>query len=70
MSELKLPELDDGRDESEGGRAVLEWKDEQKRKKNENLKKFDTSHLKLNPSLQVLLQGIKSIFWNIEGKII
>ena len=42
-------------------------KETKKRNKNENKNRVDTKSLELRQGMNVLLQGVKSRLWNIEG---
>ena len=64
-----LPQLADGIDEQEGGAVIQANKQQKKRKRNEDKKKLDTVPLELKEGMEVLLQGIKTKLWNIEGVV-
>ena len=65
----KLPQLTDGLDENAGGDAIQANRERRKMKKNENKNKVDTNPIWLKEGMQVLLQGVNTNLWNIEGVI-
>ena len=64
-----LPQLIDGLDETAGGDAIHANRERRKKKMNENKNKVGTAPLELKEGMQVLLQGVNSKLWNIEGVI-
>ena len=64
-----LSQLTDGYDETAGGDAIHAIREKRKSEKNKNKNEVDTSPLELKEGMHVLLQGVNSKLWNIEGVI-
>ena len=69
MRDPQLPQLQDGLDEGAGRDSIQAARDKRKRKKNEDKKRLDTTPIELTVGMEVLLQGVKSKLWNIEGVV-
>ena len=69
MRDPQLPQLQDDLDEGAGRDSIQASRDKRKRKKNKDKKRLDTTPIELTVGMEVLLQGVKSKLWNIQGVV-
>ena len=69
MKVPKLPQLQENLDEGAGRDAIQATRDKRKKKKNEDRKRLDTTPVELKVGMEVLLQGVNSKLWNIQGVV-